>query len=227
MHTEGNDMGRNAADSSTPGGQFDPENPGYETTDVNVGGVVVFLGGLVGSVAMFFAVCYFFGVLINGIWTKQDGVADKWKIAAGEAPTGKGPNLQSNPQQEQETLRSVAANFPQPRLETDDGNQDLADLHAREDLLLNYYSTVDGAPGTVRIPIDRAMQLIAQRGLPMAPKAQASEQAMVGDAQPQVQVPLTTGFARTGYELTVMEARAQRLTYGAAAEATPPASQQR
>ena len=33
--------------------------------------------------------------------------------------------------------------FPTPRLETDDGNQDLADLHAREDLLLDYYSWVD------------------------------------------------------------------------------------
>ena len=45
----------------------------------------------------------------------------------------------------------------------------MADLHAREDLLLNNYSWVDQAQGKVRIPIERAMELIAQRGLPVAP----------------------------------------------------------
>jgi hypothetical protein len=52
----------------------------------------------------------------------------------------------------------------------DDGNQATADLHAREDLLLEHYSLVDGQPGTIRIPIERAMELIAQnaqRGLPV------------------------------------------------------------
>jgi hypothetical protein len=43
------------------------------------------------------------------------------------------------------------------------------------------------------------MELIAQRGLPVAP---AVEQAplMTGDKKPVVAVPLTNGFARTGYE---------------------------
>jgi hypothetical protein len=51
----------------------------------------------------------------------------------------------------------------------------------------------------VRIPIDRAIELLAQRGLPVAP---ATEQAplLTGDAKPMVAAPLTTGFARTGYE---------------------------
>ena len=227
MHTEGHDMGRDVADSSTPGGQFDPENPGYETTDVNVGGVVVFLGGLAGFLAMFFIVCYFLGILINGIWIKQDGPANKWTIASSGAVSGKGPNLQTDVAQEQETLRGITANFPQPRLDTDDGDQATADLHSREDLLLEHYSSVDGQPGTVRIPIERAMQLIAQRGLPMAPASQNQAALMAGDAQPQIQVPLTTGFARTGYELTVMEARAQRLAFGEAEKATPPVNQEK
>jgi len=54
MHTEGHDMGRDVADSSTPGDQFNPENPGYETTDVNVSGVSWFLAGLFGIILMFF-----------------------------------------------------------------------------------------------------------------------------------------------------------------------------
>ncbi len=54
----------------------------------------------------------------------------------------------------------MTESFPGPALQTDDGNQDTADLHAREDLLLDHYSRVPGQQG-MRIPIDRAMQLIA------------------------------------------------------------------
>jgi hypothetical protein len=82
---------------------------------------------------------------------------------------------------------------------TDDGDQDVADLHAREDLLLSNYSWVDQSKGTVRIPIGQAMQLIAQRGLPVAPAVQ-TQQSMTGESTPTVTVPLTNGFARTSYE---------------------------
>ena len=71
--------------------------------------------------------------------------------------------------------------------------------------------------GTVRIPIERAMQLVAQRGLPMAASAsQASETQMAGDANTRVTAPLTDGFARTGYELDQMAARDQRLEFNQA-----------
>jgi hypothetical protein len=84
-------------------------------------------------------------------------------------------------------------------VQTDDGNQDVADLHAREDLLLDYYTRVDGQPGKVRIPIDRAIQLIAQRGLPVATAVQAAP-LLTGDHRPTVKTPLTSGFARTAFE---------------------------
>jgi hypothetical protein len=95
--------------------------------------------------------------------------------------------------------------FPTPRLQTDDGNQEIADLHAKEDLLLENYSWVDQSQGKVRIPIEQAMGLIAQRGLPVAPAAKESP-LMSGDAKPLVAVPLTSGFARTGYEQDVAQA---------------------
>jgi hypothetical protein len=66
----------------------------------------------------------------------------------------------------------------------------------------------------VRIPIDRAMEIIVQRGLPVAPAAQNAP-LMAGDRQPVVQVPLTSGFARTAYELEQERgegARAERPT---------------
>ncbi len=69
----------------------------------------------------------------------------------------------------------------------------------REDLLLDNYSWVDQSQGKVRIPIERAMELIAQRGLPVAPAVQ-QQPLMTGDSEPTVAVPLTNGFARTGYE---------------------------
>jgi len=109
----------------------------------------------------------------------------------------------------------MTSTFPEPRLDIDDGNQATADLHAREDLLLDHYSLVDGVPGTIRIPIDRAMELIAQRGLPVA-SAAASTDSVAHAAKPEMQTPLTTGFARTGYELTTIETREQKMNYGKA-----------
>jgi Na+-transporting methylmalonyl-CoA/oxaloacetate decarboxylase gamma subunit len=221
MHTEGHDMGRDAADSSTPGDQLNPNNPGYETTDVHVTGVAVFLAGLFGTVIIFFFFCYGMGKVINNMWEKQDGPASKWKVEAGAVPPGgKRRDLTSNAQMQQEQLQRMTTAFPQPRLDIDDGNQATADLHAREDLMLEYYSTVDGQPGTIRIPIERAMELIAQRGLPVANQTATPAQTVAEAGKPEVQLPLTTGFARTGFELTVMEARQQKMNYGKAEAAT-------
>jgi hypothetical protein len=54
---------------------------------------------------------------------------------------------------------------PEPRLQTDP-RQDLSDLRAKEDELLGSYSWVDKNAGIVRIPIDAAMKLTLERGLP-------------------------------------------------------------
>ena len=48
--------------------------------------------------------------------------------------------------------------------------KDLAEMLAVEEKILNSYDWVDRQAGTVRIPIDRAMQLLAERGLPASPK---------------------------------------------------------
>ena len=60
---------------------------------------------------------------------------------------------------------TTAAEFPKPRLEVK-GPVDLAAFRAAEEADLNSYSWVDRSSGTVRIPIDRAMQLLLERGLP-------------------------------------------------------------
>jgi hypothetical protein len=60
--------------------------------------------------------------------------------------------------------------FPDPRLETNERNQ-LNQIRVREDSLLDSYGWADENAGTVRIPIERAMDLLVQRGLPVRPQA--------------------------------------------------------
>jgi hypothetical protein len=196
----------------------DTEHPGYETTDVNASGIAVFLAGLFGSVCLFFLLCYGLGILINGGIKKEDGPSTKWNrpsTFAGPAD-GKRQDLVNNAEMEQREFQQMTTTFPEPRLDIDDGNQATADLHAREDLLLNNYSSVPGEGGSIRIPVSRAMEIIAQRGLPVNAQAGASSVLMAGDEKPTVQAPLTSGFARTGYELQTIEAREQKLSYGKA-----------
>jgi hypothetical protein len=213
-------MGKDTAGNTKPAAQsppFDAEHPGYDITDVNAGGIAVFLAGLFGVVIVFFFFCYGMGKVINNLFIKQDGAATKWAIESGATPPGgKREDLASNAEMQQRELQTMTAKFPEPRLDIDDGEQATADLHAREDLLLDHYSTVDGQPGTIRIPIERAMELIAQRGLPVEAQGTGTPDMVAHAAKPEVHAPLTTGFARTGFELTVIEARKQKLEYGKA-----------
>ena len=133
---------------------------------------------------------------------REDGPTNKWAKTVDVRPLGNMPN---NPEM-QNKLAEMTQQFPTPRVQTDDGNQDVADLHAREDLLLENYSWVDQSQGKVRIPIERAMELIAQRGLPVAPTVEQAP-LMTGDAEPTIAAPLTSGFARTAYELDQGEAQ--------------------
>lgn len=206
--------------------------PGYETSDVKVTGIIVFLVSLGVFLVIFFVFCFGMGKVINNALVKHDGPPNQWN-SYNFQPNVKGKNLESNAAMEQKQLRAMTTRFPTPQLQMDDGNQDLADLHAREDLLLDHYTWVNQQQGAVRIPIEQAMQLIAQRGLPVVagaatapPQQEAMQQEgrqqqgpqpgqqplMIGDELQQATAPLTNGFARSGYEqeLQVEEARQQQ-----------------
>ena len=58
---------------------------------------------------------------------------------------------------------------PEPRLQVSPA-QDLREVQAAEDTLLHSYGWVDEQAGVVRIPVERAMQLLAERGLPAQPQ---------------------------------------------------------
>jgi hypothetical protein len=113
----------------------------HETSDVNVPGVLAFGAGLfVVAVAIHFAVWLLF-LYFSG--REAARVAPEYPLAAG-----------------QETRLP-----PEPRLQTNP-REDLRALRAREDEILNGYSWIDKPAGIVRIPIDEAMRLTVQRGLP-------------------------------------------------------------
>jgi hypothetical protein len=59
----------------------------------------------------------------------------------------------------------VEEQIPPPRLQISP-RSDLAEMRAAEDRELTTYGWVDKEKQTVRIPIDRAMELLAERGLP-------------------------------------------------------------
>jgi hypothetical protein len=195
----------------TPTG-YSERTPGYETSDVKVGGIIVFLVSLFVFLVIFFVFCFGMGKVINNALVKHDGPPNKWNQLT-YSPENKGKNLESNAVLEQKQLQAMTARFPTPQLQMDDGDQDVADLHAREDLLLDHYTWINQEQGTIRIPIGRAMQIIAQRGLPVESGGAAAPTGppMTADVHPEVTAPLTNGFARTGYEqrLEVEQSRQQ------------------
>lgn len=73
---------------------------------------------------------------------------------------------------------------PQPRLQVTPA-QDLKRFRAAEDAKLKSYGWVDQNVGIVRIPIDRAMDLLVQRGLPVRSNGQDRDRKGRSSAPPQ------------------------------------------
>jgi len=112
--------------------------PGYETRDASIPTLVKFAIGL-------------FVLLVVALWAMR-GLFNYFRV--------------------EQTLGPPASPFadtrplpPQPRLQVAPA-KDWRELHASEDHMLLSYGWVDRQAGVVRIPISRAMDLLAQRGLP-------------------------------------------------------------
>ncbi|HUB00226.1 MAG TPA: hypothetical protein VMA34_17975 [Terracidiphilus sp.] len=205
-HTSGNGAGHEPEDHK-------PEEVdtslGYEGSDVGVTGIIVFMVSMAIFVVVTAASCYYIGKVINAQMNKEDGPTSKWSKTVDIRQLG---NLPSNPEM-QNKVAQLMQTFPTPRVQVDNGNEDIAVLHAKEDLLLDHYTWIDESKGTVRIPIERAMQLIAQQGLPVAPPVK-TQLLMTGDARPEVTAPLTDGFAPTTFEQEQAAAQAAKVLQG-------------
>jgi len=67
--------------------------------------------------------------------------------------------------------------FPNPKLEEDERGQ-LNDVRMNEERVLYSYGWVDEKAGRVHIPIERAMDLLVQRGLPVRSQGPTRENAV-------------------------------------------------
>ena len=109
---------------------------GHETTDVNVWAIGKFAIGLV--IVCVVSIALLFGLL------KFFQSREETSVANTVEPTKM---------------------FPQPQLQKTP-IPDLKAIRDEEDKLLNGYAWVDQPKGVVRIPVDRAIEVLAQRGLP-------------------------------------------------------------
>jgi hypothetical protein len=120
----------------------DEPAPRHEQSDVNVRGVLGFAAGLLVTAVLIQFMVWLLFVYFSG--REAARVVPEYPLAAGE----------------QTRLP------PEPRLQTNP-REDLRALRAREDAILNSYGWVDKTAGVVRIPIDEAIKLTVQRGLPV------------------------------------------------------------
>lgn len=114
---------------------------GHEERDVRLRPLLIGLLGVVGLVVATFLLMALVQRVVTG--------------AADARAAGKRPRV---------AMRELP---PEPRLQPRPV-EDLHALEAEQDAILNSYGWVDRERGVVRIPIDRAMALVAERGLPHA-----------------------------------------------------------
>ena len=81
--------------------------------------------------------------------------------------------LLAHRQREVSPLMTTPQTPPWPRLEID-ARADRASVETAAARQLEGYAWVDRAAGTVRIPIDRAMEILVTRGWPEPPKGQGA-----------------------------------------------------
>jgi len=140
-------------------------NGGYERSDIGVAGVLYFLLGLaVAGVLAFFVVDGLFHYLDKRSEAEQTPVNPL--VTKAPADTRRLPPDYKTDSDSTAYEKYLEKNFPAPQVETDERSE-LNKTRFREEDTLSTYDWIDKNAGTVRIPIDRAMDLIAQRGLPV------------------------------------------------------------
>jgi hypothetical protein len=138
------------------------DDTGFEHEDLSTRGIVAFMIGLaVTGVAVYF--------IIVSMYSFLDNYERSQMLTASPLTTTKGAISRVVTQSDMEkTFKDNGA----PMLEVIEGVELRKDLIKQEEQL-NSYGWVDKKAGVAHIPIERAMELIAQRGLPTVPPAKA------------------------------------------------------
>jgi hypothetical protein len=139
-----------------------PSHGSYERQDVSARGIFYFIAGLLAATLLI-------SFLLSGLYKILDR-----RFETGQPPVNPlAANVPKDTRQVPPQYPESA--FPDPRLETDERTQ-LNSIRIAEERKLNSYGWVDEKAGTVHIPIERAMELLAQRGLPLRPQSGAQPQ---------------------------------------------------
>jgi hypothetical protein len=133
---------------------------GFEQEDLSSRSALYFLAGLV-------LVCLVVYLIVFGMYRFLDSYATAHQPPMSPIVTPEADTRAVTPEN--------AETFPQPRLEENERTQ-LRSFIEDQDRKLATYDWVDKDRGTLRIPIDRAMELIAQRGLPVHAEGASSAQ---------------------------------------------------
>lgn len=142
----------------------------YERRDIGVAGVLYFLAGLVAAGLMVHFVVSGFYSHLEKLWNAEQ--------------TPVSPLVENVPTDTRHVLRDYPQTaFPAPRLEEDERGQ-LNGIRIDEENTLNSYGWVDQKAGVVRIPIDRAMDLIAEKGLPVRSQSTAMASSTADQTPP-------------------------------------------
>lgn len=139
-----------------------PSYGSYERQDVSARGIFYVLAGLLAATLLI-------SFLLSGLYKILDKRFETHQPSVNPLAANVPKDTRQVPPQYPGTA------FPDPRLETDERTQ-LNGIRIAEEQKLNSYGWVDEKAGTVHIPIERAMELLAQRGLPLRPQSGAQPQ---------------------------------------------------
>lgn len=137
------------------------KHAGFESQDLESKSITGFLVGLA-------LVCVVVALLLRGLFGLLDANARAHQPAI--SPLAAVSNSDTRDLNRADVKAEIKKVFPEPRLE-DDERGELKNILLDQEQKLNSYGWVDEKAGVARIPIERAMQLVVQRGLPVAPKA--------------------------------------------------------
>jgi hypothetical protein len=136
---------------------FDGHNEDeFEREDLGAKPIIIFLVALVIG-------CLVVALLLKGMYSYLDKYETQHQPA-------QSPLVQQTTADTRTVQPGDITKFPQPRLETHE-TVEVDAFRLQEAQTLHSYGWVDEQAGVVRIPIDRAMELLAQRGLPTRPQA--------------------------------------------------------
>lgn len=136
----------------------------YDRTDLSARGILLFLAGLlVAGIFIELVIWGMFRFLSHSTLFAQGNPSPLVQMQTAVPEKAPGVRMQN-------TGDINTQVFPQPRLQTNDAG-DMDSFLQREQEILDPPQPFEDSTGTVHIPINQAMALIVERGLPVKPSA--------------------------------------------------------